>query len=233
MWEETLAQQLLLLINQVPVTDINDRWEWSLAPHDGFSVKSVYCFLDKTLLNHDPRSNLESFAFKHIWKSGVPSKVSAMVWQLFLDRIPTRDNLYHRGVIGNGDIWCPLCVGAAETSSHLFLHCQLAAGVWFAVTCWLGVVTVLPPNVMVSYAMLVGFGSNKKRKRGFSIVWLAFIWALWKCRNDRIFNNKVMVEEEVVDNIQWLSWQWYLSYVAKNSCLLYEWVWNPGDCMLR
>jgi hypothetical protein len=24
-----------------------------------------------------------------------------------------------------------------------------------------------------------------------------------------------------------------LNKVAKNSCLLYEWIWNPTDCMMR
>jgi hypothetical protein len=220
---------LLLLINQVTVTEANDRWEWSLAIQDGFWVKySLYVFLERTLLNHDPRSPLESFAFKHIWKSGVPSKVRAMAWQLFLDRIPTRDNLRYRGVIGNGDNLFPVCAGDTETRRHLFLHCRFAAGVWFLVIRWLGVITVLPPN-----AMLVGFGSTKKRRKSFSIVWLAFIWVLWKSRNDCIFNNKVVTEEEVVHYIQWLLWQWYMSYVAKSSCLFYEWVWNSGDCMLR
>jgi hypothetical protein len=44
---------LLLLINQVTVTEANDRWEWSLAIQDGFWVKySLYVFLERTLLNH-------------------------------------------------------------------------------------------------------------------------------------------------------------------------------------
>jgi hypothetical protein len=91
---------------------------------------------------------------------------------------------------------------------------------------------ILPPSVSLSYVMLVGCGSNLKRKKGYSIVWLAFVWVMWRMRNDRIFNNKVITVEEVVDNTHRTSWQWYLSKVAKGSCLLYEWIWNPGDCML-
>jgi hypothetical protein len=76
-------------------------------------------------------------------------------------------------------------------------------------------------------------GGNRKRRKGFSLVWLAFVWGLWRMRNDRIFNNKVTTTDEVIDYIQRTSWQWYLSNVAKGSCLFYEWVWNLGDCMLR
>jgi hypothetical protein len=81
--------------------------------------------------------------------------------------------------------------------------------------------------------MFVGFGSNVKRRKGFSVVWLAFIWAMWKIRINLVFNNKPVFEAEVVDYIQRLSWQWYMSKIAKGLCLLYEWIWNPGDCMIR
>ncbi|GAU45902.1 hypothetical protein TSUD_401120 [Trifolium subterraneum] len=134
--------------------------------------------------------------------SGAPSKVSALAWQLLLNRILTRDNLCYRGIIGTAEASCPLCGGVVETSRHLFLHCNFAAGIWYALSRWLGVVAVLPPNVSSSYAVLVGWGSNSKRKKGFSIVWLAFVWAIWKARNDRVFNNKVINGSEVVDFIQ-------------------------------
>jgi hypothetical protein len=74
-----------------------------------FSVKSLYVFLEQSLLNHAQRFPSEAFAFKYIWKSGLSSKVSAMGWQLFLDRVPTRDNLRCRGVIRAEEALCPLC----------------------------------------------------------------------------------------------------------------------------
>jgi hypothetical protein len=41
----------------------------------------------------------------------------------------------------------------------------------------------------MSYAMLVGCKSNKKRRKGLSIAWLAFFWVVWKVMNDRVCNN--------------------------------------------
>jgi hypothetical protein len=44
-------------------------------------------------------------------------------------------------------------------------------------------------TVSMSYAMLVGCKSNKKRRKGLPIAWLAFFWVVWKVRNDRVCNN--------------------------------------------
>jgi hypothetical protein len=94
-------------------------------------------------------------------------------------------------------------------------------------------VLVLPPTVPLSYALVVGGGSNKRRRKCFSIVWLAYVWVLWTTRNEVIFKNGVADVPTAVDRIQRLSWYWFLHITAKDSCLLYEWVWSPTDCMLR
>jgi hypothetical protein len=232
-WEEALVHELLTIIELKNLSTNEDRWEWSPAINDGFSVKSAYVFLDTTLSNHVQRNDMESFAFRYIWKSGAPSKVGAMAWQLLLDRVPTKDNLYHRGVLHQDETVCSVCAEEIETTTHLFLHCGFAASVWYALNRWLGVIIILPPNLVMSYSTFVLCGGNRKRRKAFSLVWLAFVWGLWRMRNDRIFNNKVSTPDEVIDYIQRVSWQWYMSNIAKGPCLLYEWVWNPGDCMMR
>jgi hypothetical protein len=232
-WENELLLELLAALEGVTITDAIDRWNWKPGNEGVHTVKSTYVFLDRTLNTCVPKSTLDSFAFKFIWKSGVPSKVSALSWQLLLNKIPTRDNLRRRNVLSLEESNCVFCDENVESASHLFLHCRYTADVWYALTRWLGVVLVLPPTLSSSFALFVGCGSNKKRRKGFSIIWLAFVWAIWKVRNDRVFNNIMVDTRTVVDLIQRLSWQWFVSNTAKGPCLLYEWTWNPGDSMLR
>jgi hypothetical protein len=92
-WEEAIFQQLLDLVSRVIIKEEEDKWIWNPARDEGFSVKSMYVFLDSILLTQNPRNSMESFAFKYIWKSDVPSKVSALSWQVLLDRVSTRANL--------------------------------------------------------------------------------------------------------------------------------------------
>jgi hypothetical protein len=232
-WEEVILNELLDVLARFIFKDEEDTWSWNPGGGDGFSVKSTYVFLDHLLHGRATLPFLESFAFKFIWKSGVPSKVCALAWQLLLDRIPTRDNLRRRNVIRPLDVLCPFCALEVESGCHLFLHCGFTARVWFAVLRWFGMVSVLPPSVVSSFVLLVGCGSNNKRRKGLAVIWLAFVWAVWKVRNDFVFNNVVVDVDDVLDLIQRLSWRWFLNNSKWGVCLLYEWTWNPGDCMLR
>jgi hypothetical protein len=159
-WEEGLLQELGDLLALVSITDVNDCWVWNPGIDGDFTVKLTYVLLDNILNPRMLMSSSESFGFKFIWKSGVPSKVSALSWQLLLDRIPTRDNLRRRGVIQTEDSSCPICHEVVESANHLFLHCRYAARVWYDIMRWLGVVVVLPPTVLMSYMLLVGSGLN-------------------------------------------------------------------------
>jgi hypothetical protein len=77
----------------------------------------------------------------------------------------------------------------------------------------------------MSYSEMVGSCRNKRTRKGFSIVWLALVWVIWKIRNERAFNNIVgPVVAKALDQIQRLSWLWYLSKMANDSCLLYIWM---------
>jgi hypothetical protein len=43
------------------------------------------------------------------------------------------------------------------------------------------------------------------------MVWHAVIWALWRSRNDKIFANTILNQEEIFDRIRISSWKWLLA----------------------
>lgn len=86
------------------------------------------------------------------------------------------------------------------------LRSHLLFGMLSNLNRWLGVVVVVPPgDVMLSYVQFVGSGRNRKIRKGFSSVWLVFVWVIWKARNDRIFNNVNREVEVAVECIQCIS----------------------------
>jgi hypothetical protein len=149
-----------------------------------------------------------------------------------LDKIPTRFNLLRRGVELNGEeVECIACGEASENSTHLLLHCPVATAVWYNISRWLGIYFVNPPNLFISFASFLGTTSSKKRKKGFALIWHAVVWVLWKARNDRIFNNKLLSVEEVVDLVKVMAWIWFLGRLTRHPCLLYEWYQEPICCL--
>jgi hypothetical protein len=63
---------------------------------------------------------------------------------------------------------------------------------------------------------------RKQALRGMTLVWQAVLWALWRSRNDRIFLDKVVELDEIVDRIKFFSWKWLLAKNVSSPCLLYE-----------
>jgi hypothetical protein len=159
------------------------------------------------------------------WECLIPSKVVAFSWQLFHDRIPTRVNLFRRGVLNQASgvnyVWC---VHSPESANQLFLHCNLAHRVWYEVFKWLGVVIVMPPSIMSLFASFSDEAKNKRIRRGFRF---------WRARNNVIFNNINKEPLEIVEDIKVLSCRWSVDCLKISPCLFYEWIWDPGDCMGR
>jgi len=65
------------------------------------------------------------------------------------------------------------------------------------------------------------------------MIWHATIWAIWQARNHIIFRNEVKYVDELLLKIKVMSWRWSLSRVSFQTCLHYEWSWNPQECLMR
>jgi hypothetical protein len=183
-----------------------DNWVWIEADDGVFSVKSCYNLLSRLVSNNSGLSSLDCFVFKNIWRSLAPTKVCAFAWQATIDKIPSRVNLAHRGIIKPPESKdCVFCQGMVETCQQLFLHCNFALGVWYAIFNWLGFAYISPSNISISFACMDGMGVSKRRKKGLLLFWQVVLCSLWRACNDRIFSNKEVSVLEVVESIKYIS----------------------------
>jgi hypothetical protein len=65
------------------------------------------------------------------------------------------------------------------------------------------------------------------------MVWHATLCAIWKARNSAIFASGHFSPMVVVEDIKVSSWKWCLTRLKVAPCMYYEWIWDPGDCLMR
>ncbi|MCH79402.1 LINE-1 reverse transcriptase like [Trifolium medium] len=238
LWEEDSVSQLLALLENLNLSNEEDKWRWVLSTEGEFSVKSAYESLFKEIVIVSPLLPFEAKIFNNIWGSPAPSKVIAFSWQLLHNRVPTKDNLSLRGILHQeSGGFCVWCGDIRESSLHLFLHCKVALVVWYAIFKWLGVVIVIPPNLFFLFDCLCESALTKKSKKGFALVWHSVIWSIWLARNNHIFNGVLTDPLELVEAVKVLSWRWSADRLKISPCLFYEWSWDPallwGSCSVR
>jgi hypothetical protein len=233
LWDEEKVRQLEVLLVNVSLSQERDGWIWLSNQEDSFSVKSAFDLL-REYKDDSNLSDFEEMICSRIWESSAPSKIVAFSWQLLLNRLPTKDNLRVRGVLphDSGDN-CEWCDHSPESASHLFLFCKKAHLVWYEVFKWLGVVIVMPPNIMILFDCILNSAKNKRLRKGFCFVWHTVVWSLWCARNNDIFNNIKVEPSEILEEIKVLSWKWSMDRLKIFPCLYYEWIWDPGVCFLR
>nr|GEX78914.1 RNA-directed DNA polymerase, eukaryota, reverse transcriptase zinc-binding domain protein [Tanacetum cinerariifolium] len=79
-------------IETMILSNMEDRWVWDMNGEGVFRVKDVRTLLDECFLPKAPTATR--------WVKYVPIKINVFAWKVFLDRLPTRSNLQHRGVQG-------------------------------------------------------------------------------------------------------------------------------------
>jgi hypothetical protein len=233
-WEEELVGGLLELLEVFRPSLEEDVWKWLPCEEGEFSVKSSYLLLSAGLDSDDEGDEVVLNALGQIWSSPAPSKTIAFSWQLLYNRVPTRSNLEVRGVLSLDLPWeCLGCVGHVETPLHLFLHCPSIMKVWLEVFKWLGFSVPIPPSLVSLFDLLKGVARNARLWKGYLMIWHASLWSIWRARNRAIFASGIFSPLEIIEEIKVLSWKWCLARLKVAPCLYYEWIWDPGDCLMR
>lgn len=94
--EEQLLVNLLEDLEGHVWSNGEDGWVWRMEEEGKFTVKSMYAKLERRWIVENNWSVEELRVFLQLWKSPTPSKVVALSWKVFLDRIPSRLNLRRR-----------------------------------------------------------------------------------------------------------------------------------------
>jgi hypothetical protein len=121
-WEEELSLKCCAILDNIPLQiNVPDKWIWQLEPDSGYPVNGVYHLLTHGTVADTPVANQEV-----IWNKIAPLKVSLFTWRLLKNKLPSKDNLLHRGMNQLDSVLCVEDCGVAETSDHLFFDCKLA-----------------------------------------------------------------------------------------------------------
>jgi len=82
--------------------------------------------------------------------------------------------------------------GEPESVSHLFLGCDTFSSLWGRVLHWLGISLVLSGDIRHHFTQFTNMADLPSATHSFlKIIWFASVWAIWKERNNRVFQNTV------------------------------------------
>jgi hypothetical protein len=84
-----------------------------------FSTRNAY-------LNLQNRQLDDTTSF--IWESKAPARVKIFAWLMHHDKLNTRKNLHHKGILDSP--FCPRCPQQIEDKMHLFFECPVAQQIW-------------------------------------------------------------------------------------------------------
>ena len=171
-WEAWL--HLVERLMAVSLSNEPDSFSWKLTPSGVFSVRSMYA---------DLMNGNTVFLRKYLWKLKVPLKIKIFMWFLHRKELLTKDNLAKRRWMGSKKcVFCDL----DESVDHLFIRCSFARQIWRLVHFTF---SITPPTSATNLFGNWLNGVDKTTKDSIRVGVCAFLWAIWNCRNDVIFNN--------------------------------------------
>ncbi|KAJ9566154.1 hypothetical protein OSB04_002120 [Centaurea solstitialis] len=144
-----------------------------------------------------------------------------------LDRLPTKENLLSKG-LQIGSALCAFCKEHQENGNHIFVTCTKPTEVRRIVNKWWN---VLPESCNNTNEVLGSFSSMKHASNGEIIkdaIVHAYIWIVWKGRNDMIFKGEAFNIFRAANDIQSLVYSWICNRSSLKVSWL-DWLCNPGS----
>ena len=180
------------------------KWRWELEANAKYTTRSLRKAIDDITLHS---KNLHQW-----WLNIVPIKTNIFIWRVIQNRLPTRANLYKRGVSIPSQL-CALCNRAEETGNHLFLECSTAVEVQAHLHNWWGA-NGMPRRITEVSDMFSEESRTKSTK--IEVARRAYLSILWKYRNEAIFTGKVQRNNQLVAEVKMTAFSWYTNRNKKD-----------------
>jgi|UniRef100_A0A2N9HI72 hypothetical protein len=158
---------------------------WTGTPNGRFTTRSAYMLQleEKTQIqgSSSDKSRLHAF-WKALWRVTVPSKIKTFMWRACTSILPTKTNLFRRGVVHS--YYCPVCNDHAETVLHSLWDCEYAQTAWLnsSVSPLLSLVRPSSWDDLVDYVI-------RHLKTPEVELFFTLAWMIWADRNATWLNN--------------------------------------------
>ncbi|GJY20523.1 RNA-directed DNA polymerase, eukaryota [Tanacetum coccineum] len=200
--------ELEQILSSISLSSVSDRWSWTLHGLGDFSVKSAREEIDKHVLVVSPSQNR--------WSKVLPIKLNVFSWRMMLDRLPTRSNLYNRG-INITCILCPNCGAAIENRNHLFFGCSMSVDLARLIGRWWNIHIPIFDDPSSWDSWFNGMNLSSMQRRILEATFVSMWWHIWKFRNLSIFSSKKPRKERIFDDIVSHTYFW-----LSNRCISFN-----------
>jgi hypothetical protein len=162
---------IMLRSSGISLNNSRDKlvWSWNRAK-GSVTANLAYQSLSYINLLDDNR-----WWYKAIWKVNIPGKIICFMWLCLMDCILTGANYRRRGGIGPST--CSLCLRDEETTSHLFVHCEVSQSIWKDILIYLKILEAWSCSSLEDN-ILQWFTTYPKLQHVPFLV----LWGIWKYR---------------------------------------------------
>ncbi|PWA36133.1 peptide chain release factor APG3, chloroplastic [Artemisia annua] len=191
--ENSQLVELVQILSSISLSSANDRWSWTLHGLGEFSVKLAREEIDKHVLVVSPSHSR--------WSKVLPIKLNVFLWRMLLDRLPTRSNLYNRG-IDIACVLCPNCGAAIENRNHLFFGCSMSVDLARLIGRWWNIHIPIFGDPSSWETWFDGLNHSSLQKGILEATFISMWWHIWKFRNSSLFSSKKPRKEMIFDDIE-------------------------------
>jgi hypothetical protein len=137
-----------------------------------------------------------------------------------------------RRVLSLLDSACVSGCGEPETATHLFLGCDIFSSLWAHVLHWLGISSIrlgVIRHHLIQFSNMAGL--PRVTHSFMRIIWFASVWAIWKERNNRVFQTTSCDPSILAEKVKLNSFLWLKSSQTIFNYSYHDWWKHPLSCM--